>query len=189
MAKSCCVMIRSLHGEQAQSITGRSWGYLACSVACRRPNRFHQARFRQSLPRARKLSRLSSIRLRKKTSTTCSVWDSTAPVYSNLGVVYLHSGKPDDAIRMLERAKELAPTVADIRLNLCSAAPSSRRSTHSPAEALPDDRPSRRDRRRRRRVRRLRHGRDSRIVPLSAPRLQYCRQAGRQATVGRRSTQ
>jgi tetratricopeptide (TPR) repeat protein len=42
----------------------------------------------------------------------------TAPVYSNLGVVYLHSGKPDEAIRMLERAKELAPTVAGIRLNL-----------------------------------------------------------------------
>ena len=42
----------------------------------------------------------------------------TAPVYSNLGVVYLRSGKPDDAIRMLERAKELAPTVAGIRLNL-----------------------------------------------------------------------
>src|SRR5580704_16126253 len=42
----------------------------------------------------------------------------TAPVYSNLGVVYLRSGKPDDAIRMLEKAKELAPTVAGIRLNL-----------------------------------------------------------------------
>ena len=42
----------------------------------------------------------------------------TAPVYSNLGVVYLRLGKPEDAIRMLERAKLLAPTVAGIRLNL-----------------------------------------------------------------------
>jgi tetratricopeptide (TPR) repeat protein len=42
----------------------------------------------------------------------------TAPVYSNLGVVYLHSGRPDEAIKMLESAERLAPTVAGIRLNL-----------------------------------------------------------------------
>lgn len=42
----------------------------------------------------------------------------TAPVYSNLGVVYLRSGRPDDAIKILERAEKLAPTVAGIRLNL-----------------------------------------------------------------------
>ncbi len=42
----------------------------------------------------------------------------TAPVYSNLGVVYIHSGKPDEAVRMLESAEKLAPTVAGIRLNL-----------------------------------------------------------------------
>jgi tetratricopeptide (TPR) repeat protein len=42
----------------------------------------------------------------------------TAPVYSNLGVVYLHSGRPDEAIKMLESAERLAPAVAGIRLNL-----------------------------------------------------------------------
>jgi tetratricopeptide (TPR) repeat protein len=42
----------------------------------------------------------------------------TAPVYSNLGVVYLRSGRPDEAIKMLESAEQLAPTVAGIRLNL-----------------------------------------------------------------------
>ena len=42
----------------------------------------------------------------------------TASVYSNLGVVYLRSGRPDDAIRMLARAERLAPAVAGIRLNL-----------------------------------------------------------------------
>src|SRR5271165_3684093 len=42
----------------------------------------------------------------------------TAPVYSNLGVAYLRSGEPDEAIRMLENAERLAPTVAGVRLNL-----------------------------------------------------------------------
>src|SRR5271169_6618446 len=42
----------------------------------------------------------------------------TAPVYSNLGVVYLRLGKIDKAIRMLEHAKTLAPNVPGIRLNL-----------------------------------------------------------------------
>src|SRR5882757_6461534 len=42
----------------------------------------------------------------------------TAAVYSNLGVVYLRSGRPDEAIKMLESAERLAPTVAGIRLNL-----------------------------------------------------------------------
>lgn len=42
----------------------------------------------------------------------------TAPVYSNLGVVYLRSGRPDEAIKMLQSAEKLAPAVAGIRLNL-----------------------------------------------------------------------
>jgi Flp pilus assembly protein TadD len=42
----------------------------------------------------------------------------TAPVYSNLGVVYLHTGKPVEAIRVLKKAEELAPSVAGVRLNL-----------------------------------------------------------------------
>ena len=42
----------------------------------------------------------------------------TAPVYSNLGVAYLHSGNPEEAIRMLKHAEQLAPSVAGIRLNL-----------------------------------------------------------------------
>src|SRR5882757_1156098 len=42
----------------------------------------------------------------------------TAAVYSNLGVVYLRSGRPDEAIKMLESAERLAPSVAGIRLNL-----------------------------------------------------------------------
>jgi tetratricopeptide (TPR) repeat protein len=42
----------------------------------------------------------------------------TAPVYSNLGVAYLRSGSPEEAIKMLENAERLAPTVAGVRLNL-----------------------------------------------------------------------
>jgi tetratricopeptide (TPR) repeat protein len=42
----------------------------------------------------------------------------TAPVYSNLGVALLHSGKPDQAIQALKKAELLAPSVAGIRLNL-----------------------------------------------------------------------
>jgi tetratricopeptide (TPR) repeat protein len=39
-------------------------------------------------------------------------------VYSNLGVVYLRTGRVDEAIRVLLKAKALAPGVPGIRLNL-----------------------------------------------------------------------
>lgn len=42
----------------------------------------------------------------------------SASVYSNLGVVYLRTGRPDKAIRVLLKAKPLAPGVPGIRLNL-----------------------------------------------------------------------
>ena len=42
----------------------------------------------------------------------------TAPVYVNLGVAYSRMGKPVDAIRVWKKAKELAPGMAGIDLNL-----------------------------------------------------------------------
>jgi tetratricopeptide (TPR) repeat protein len=42
----------------------------------------------------------------------------TAPVYSNLGVVYLRLGKIDKAVEMLGKAEKLAPSFAGIHLNL-----------------------------------------------------------------------
>lgn len=42
----------------------------------------------------------------------------TAPVYTNLGVVYLRAGKLDSAISVLNKAKELAPGMTGIDLNL-----------------------------------------------------------------------
>jgi len=42
----------------------------------------------------------------------------TAPVYTNLGVVYLRMGKLDRAVSVLKKAKELAPGMTGIDLNL-----------------------------------------------------------------------
>ena len=42
----------------------------------------------------------------------------TAPVYTNLGVVYLRTGKLDRAVSVLKKAKELAPGMTGIDLNL-----------------------------------------------------------------------
>jgi tetratricopeptide (TPR) repeat protein len=42
----------------------------------------------------------------------------SAPIYTNLGVAYLRTGKLDDAIRLLNEAKKLAPSVPGIDLNL-----------------------------------------------------------------------
>jgi tetratricopeptide (TPR) repeat protein len=42
----------------------------------------------------------------------------SASVYSNLGVVYLRTSRADEAIRVLLKAKALAPGVTGIRLNL-----------------------------------------------------------------------
>src|SRR5271165_2606937 len=39
-------------------------------------------------------------------------------LYSNLGVVYLRTGRLDEAIRVLLKAKALAPGVPGVRLNL-----------------------------------------------------------------------
>jgi Flp pilus assembly protein TadD len=42
----------------------------------------------------------------------------SAAVYSNLGVVYLRTGKLDEAVQVLKKARTLAPNVAGVRLNL-----------------------------------------------------------------------
>ena len=42
----------------------------------------------------------------------------SAPVYTNLGVVYLRTGRLDSAISVLKKAKELAPGMTGIDLNL-----------------------------------------------------------------------
>jgi tetratricopeptide (TPR) repeat protein len=42
----------------------------------------------------------------------------TAPVYTNLGVVYLRTGRLDAAVKVLTQAAKLAPSVPGIRLNL-----------------------------------------------------------------------
>jgi tetratricopeptide (TPR) repeat protein len=42
----------------------------------------------------------------------------TAPVYSNLGVAYLRAGQIDQAVNSLEEAKQLAPNLPGIDLNL-----------------------------------------------------------------------
>jgi Flp pilus assembly protein TadD len=42
----------------------------------------------------------------------------SAPIYTNLGVVYLRTNRPDAAIRVLAQAEKLAPAVAGIHLNL-----------------------------------------------------------------------
>ena len=42
----------------------------------------------------------------------------TAPVYTNLGVIYLRTGKLDRAVSVLKKAKELAPGMTGIDLNL-----------------------------------------------------------------------
>jgi tetratricopeptide (TPR) repeat protein len=42
----------------------------------------------------------------------------TAPVYTNLGVVYLRTDRLDAAVKVLNRAAKLAPSVPGIRLNL-----------------------------------------------------------------------
>ena len=115
MAKSCCVMIRSLHGEQAQSIKGRpgvTWRSLLPAVG--RAIGYTKLKFRQSLPRARRLLRTKQYPAAEEDfNRLLRLGVHTAPVYSNLGVVYLRSGKPDDAIRMLERAKDLPPRLPE----------------------------------------------------------------------------
>ena len=43
---------------------------------------------------------------------------NSAAAYTNLGVVYMRTGKPDDAIRALETAKKLDPSMVGVDLNL-----------------------------------------------------------------------
>jgi tetratricopeptide (TPR) repeat protein len=47
-----------------------------------------------------------------------SIGQRSAPVYSNLGVAYLRTGKLDEAIRVLNEAKKLTPNMPGIDLNL-----------------------------------------------------------------------
>lgn len=42
----------------------------------------------------------------------------SAPVYTNLGVVYMRTGKLESAIRVLKKAKDLAPGMSGVDLNL-----------------------------------------------------------------------
>ena len=42
----------------------------------------------------------------------------SAGVYTNLGVIYIRAGKLDNAIQALKKAKELAPAMTGIDLNL-----------------------------------------------------------------------
>jgi tetratricopeptide (TPR) repeat protein len=43
---------------------------------------------------------------------------NTAPVYSNLGVAYMRAGSFEEAVRSLEKAKQLAPALPGVDLNL-----------------------------------------------------------------------